>query len=68
MWTASPKEIQLQMIEDIREKKPTYILYKSDKDLFYDSDKSLLNINTFIKKSYIFYEKFKNWEIYKKKL
>ena len=65
MWTASPKEIQLQIIMDIKSKKPAYILYKSDSDLFYNSDKSLTNVNDFIKKSYVFYEKFKNWEIYK---
>ena len=65
MWTASPKEIQNQMIVDISKKKPTYILYKSDSDLFYDSDKSLVHVNTFIKKNYLFYEKFKNWEIFK---
>jgi len=65
MWTASPKEIQLQIIMDIKSKKPAYILYKSDSDLFYNSDTSLTNVNDFIKKSYVFYEKFKNWEIYK---
>ena len=65
MWTAKPQLIQRKIVEDINEKKPTYILYKSDSDLFYNSDKNLIFVNQYIKNNFSFFEKFLNWEIYK---
>jgi len=65
MWAAKPQLIQRKIVEDINEKKPTYILYKSDSDLFYNSDKNLIFVNQYIKNNFSFFEKFLNWEIYK---
>ncbi len=65
MWTATPLVIQEKIIKKIYERKPTFILYKSDQDIFYNSDKSLKIVNQFILNNYSFYEKFSHWEIYK---
>lgn len=66
MWIARPKNIQKKIIKDLKEKKPSYLVYRSEKDLFYDSNKTLKEVNKFIIDNYIFYEKFNKWEIYKK--
>ena len=68
MWTSTPFFIQEQMVDEIYTKKPTFILYKSDSDIFYNSDKSLKIVNNFIKKNYSFSEKYSYWEIYKIKV
>ena len=39
MWTSTPFFIQEQMVDEIYTKKPTFILYKSDSDIFYNSIK-----------------------------
>ncbi len=67
MWIASPKIIQKKLIVDLKVKNPSYILYSSESDLFYESDKKLKKVNKFILSNYIFYEKFDKWIIYKKK-
>ena len=64
MWTSTPFFIQEQMVDEIYTKKPTFILYKSDSDIFYNSDKSLKIVNNFIKKNYSFSEKYSYWEIF----
>ena len=48
MWTATPLIIQEKIVKKIYERKPTFILYKSDQDIFYNSDKSLKIVNQFI--------------------
>ncbi len=65
MYTASPRNIQNQIIEDIDLKKPTFIVYNSNKDLYGSNRDNLELVNKFITSNYQFYEKFKNWEIYK---
>lgn len=65
MFSAPPVKIQKKIIEDFSLKKPKYIIYNSDKDLFYNSQIRLKNLNRFIKNNYIFFKKFNGWEIYK---
>ena len=67
MWIASPKIIQKKLIFDLKVKNPSYLLYSSESDLFYESDKKLKKVNKFILSNYTFYEKFDKWIIYKKK-
>ena len=66
MWIASPKIIQKKLIVDLKVKNPSYLLYSSESDLFYESDKKLKKVNKFILSNYTFYEKFDKWIIYKK--
>jgi hypothetical protein len=65
MFSAPPIKIQKKIIEDFSIKKPKYIIYNSDKDLFYNSQIRLKNLNRFIKNNYIFFKKINGWEIYK---
>tara|TARA_B100000686_G_C16755816_1_gene955398 strand:- start:679 stop:2118 length:1440 start_codon:yes stop_codon:yes gene_type:complete len=65
MWTATPKEIQSEMIKDFKSNRPNFILYESEKDVFNISQERLLLVNAFILENYVFYEKFKYWDIYK---
>ena len=67
MWIASPKELQRKIILDIKQKNPTYILYKSDKEIFNVSQKRNTFLDTFIRNNYSKYEKFRHWEVYKLK-
>lgn len=68
MFTAPPKKIQINLIKDISETKPMYIIYKSEKDIFYNSQLMLKDVDKFINETYFFLEKYKSWEIYKKKV
>ena len=65
MWTATPNEIQSKMIKDFKSNRPKFILYESEKDVFKISQERLLLVNAFILENYVFYEKFKYWDIYK---
>ena len=65
MFSAPPIKIQKKIIEDFSIKKPKYIIYNSDKDLFYNSQIRLKNLSRFIKNNYIFFKKINGWEIYK---
>ena len=65
MWTATPEEIQSEMIKDFKSNRPKFILYESEKDVFKISQERLLLVNAFILENYVFYEKFKYWDIYK---
>ena len=65
MWTATPEEIQSEMIKDFKSNRPKFILYESEKDIFKISQERLLLVNAFILENYVFYEKFKYWDIYK---
>ncbi len=65
MWTATPNEIQSKMIKDFKSNRPKFILYESEKDIFKISQERLLLVNAFILENYVFYEKFKYWDIYK---
>ena len=45
MFTSAPKKIQDELIEDIKNKKPKFIIYNSKKDNFYNSDIMLKTVN-----------------------
>ena len=67
MWSSFPKNIQSKIINDIQTNKPNYLIYFSERDIFYNSQISLKVVNEFILKNYSLYNKFKSWEIYKKR-
>jgi hypothetical protein len=64
-YTASPKVIQKNMVQDIIDKKPSFIIYKSDLDIYHDKENQRLElVNKYITTNYKFFKKFKHWEIY----
>ncbi len=65
MYTATPEIIQNQLIQDIALKKPSFIVYNSNVDLYGSNSDNLKLVNKFIISKYRFFEKFKHWEIYK---
>ena len=67
MWSSFPRNIQEKLMIDLKEKKPNFLIYFSDKDLFNNSKNEVRLFNNFILKNYFFYEKYNSWEIYKKK-
>lgn len=66
MYSATPNKIQKSLVKDVNNEKPSFIVYKSDVDLYGDNVIRLSFVNDYIKKNYTFYQKFKYWEIYKK--
>lgn len=67
-YTSTPEVIQKELIEDLREKTPNFIIYKSEIDIYHDSNKQRLYlVDNYIKRNYIPFEKYKHWEIYKVK-
>ena len=66
MWATVPKKLQLEFMNDLQKKKPTFIIYKSDIDLFFNSDKVLTRTKQYIDENFKFYDKKFNWEIYKR--
>ena len=63
MYTATSKEIQNSLTQDLNNEQPSFIVYKSDIDLYGDNITRLSLVNKFIKENYSFYEKFNFWEI-----
>ena len=66
MWATVPKKLQLEFMNDLQKQKPTFIIYKSDIDLFFNSDKVLTRTKQYIDENFKFYDKKFNWEIYKR--
>ena len=66
MYSATSKEIQNSLARDINNEQPSFIVYKTDIDMYGDNITRLSLVNKFIKENYSFYEKFNFWEIYKK--
>ena len=65
-YTSTPEIIQKELIEDIKEKTPNFIIYKSEIDIYHDSNKQRLYlVDNYIKRNYTPFEKYKHWEIYK---
>lgn len=64
-YISSPVFIQKEIIKDLKNKKPQYILYKSRLDLYEDSAIRLKYVNEFIKKNYSIFSNYLNWEVYK---
>jgi hypothetical protein len=67
MWSSFHKNIQNNIIIDLKKEQPSFVIYKSEKDIFYNSDKVLKTLDKYFMDNYAFHEKFKYWEIYKKK-
>ena len=65
MWTASPNVIQNKIISDLSYKKPSFIIYKSNVDPFFNPQKTVNKVNNYIKNNYDFHTNFKKWEILK---
>lgn len=67
LYTATPSEIQNSIIKDLTSKKPVFLIYKSEIDVYGHAGDRLKILNKYILDQYSFYEKFKHWEIYKLK-
>ena len=67
MIIAEPKLIQDDFINQLKIKKPKIILYKSEKFSWFESEKRLLLVNTYLKEKYEFHSKFKYWTFIKLK-
>lgn len=66
MYSATPNYIQKSIIEDLENKSPSYIVYKSDIDLYGHAGSRLNLLDDYIRNEYSFFKKIKYWEIYKK--
>ena len=67
MYSATPLNIQNNIIKDLKENSPSYLIYRSDIDAYGHAGSRLKLLNTFIINEYTFFEKFSHWEIFKKK-
>jgi hypothetical protein len=67
LYLATPLKIQKSIAKDLSDKSPVFILYRSDIDVYGHVGKRLKLLDEFIRTEYDFFEKFKHWEIYKKK-
>ena len=67
MMTSSPKNVQLNFIDELDRKKPKIILYKSEMFEFEAISSRLKLVDNFINKNYVFYEKYKYWTFLKLK-
>ena len=65
MLIASPKKIQNNFIKELKEKKPKFIIYKSEKYSWKKSERRLSAVNNFLDKNYEFHSKFKYWTFLK---
>ena len=64
-YTSSPEHLQKRFVEEIRYKKPNYLVYDSLYD-YYDKPNVTLNIvNNFILDNYTLFKKINKWTIYK---
>ena len=67
MYTATPSIIQKDIIQDLEKNSPLFLVYKSDIDTYGHAGNKLKLLDTYINEKYIFFKKFKYWEIYKKR-
>ena len=67
MMTSSPREIQLDFINELKQIKPKIILYKSEKFEYGPISSRVNLVNNFINKNYVLYEKFMYWTFLKLK-
>ena len=65
MYTATPKEIQNNIIAVLKNEKPKFLIYRSDIDIYGHVGDRLLLLDEFIQNQYSFFKKFSYWEIYK---
>ena len=67
MYTATPIQIQENLIKDLIEKKPVYLVYKSEIDKYGHVGDRLRLLDNHINEQYSFFKKIKHWEVYKKR-
>ena len=65
MITATPKEIQINFIEELRTSRPKIILFKSNKFEFNSIEERLKLVSNFIRENYNLYYEFNDWIFYK---
>ena len=66
LYSASQKQLQEDQIKSLIESEPTYILYKSEKDLYQSPIKTLTIVNDYILNNYSFFQKFDKFTIFRK--
>ena len=67
MYTATPIQIQENLIKDLIEKKPVYLVYKSEIDKYGHVGDRLRLLDNHINEQYSFFKKINHWEVYKKR-
>ena len=65
-YVSTPLTIQKNIIRDLNNTKPKFLIYKSNIDLYGHSGNRLKLIDGFIKEEYSFHQKYVHWDIYKK--
>lgn len=65
-YLSTPITIQKNIISDLNNTKPIFLIYKSNIDLYGHSGDRLKLVDGYIKEEYSFYQKYKHWDIYKK--
>ena len=65
VYTAIPDDLQREFILDLASKKPGYILYDSDLDMYDDPKLRVTVVNSYILDNYKFHQKFKKWTFLK---
>ena len=64
MWKISyPKKIQQNLIKDLENEKPKYIIFKSDVDIFIDRSEDLQIITDYLNLYYSPFKKVSDWQI-----
>ena len=63
VYISSPENLQRKFLSDLALKKPTYILYESDVDIYDDPKTRLTIVNNYILDNYTLHQKFKKWTI-----
>ena len=66
MYTASPISIQKDLIKDLINKNPNYLIYRSEVDKYGHSGNRLKLVDNYINEQYSFFKKMNHWEIFKK--
>ena len=66
MYTASPISIQKDLIKDLIDKNPVYLIYRSELDKYGHVGNRLRLLDNFINEQYSFFKKMNYWEVYKK--
>ena len=66
MYTASPISIQKDLIKDLIDKNPVYLIYRSELDKYGHVGNRLRLLDNFINEQYSFFKKINYWEVYKK--
>ena len=66
VYSASQKQLQEDHVKSLIKNKPTYILYKSEKDIYDSPIGRLTIVNDYILNNYSFFQKFNKFTIFRK--